>query len=106
MVPQNPTRLRLSLRVQENQEFSISSGCRRPASRSLSTESGMNAYSPTSVLRRFLLLRMKTGRRVRMKSSDDTKSMNDSGSFHWRFFPRRTIISPKSARTSSGAPLR
>lgn len=69
---QNPRRRVLSLRVHEKLELQMSDGDSNPTSIRRSTESGMNAWAPASVLSRFLLLPMNTGLRVRMYSSDET----------------------------------
>ena len=106
IVLQKPRRRVLSVRVHEKTELRISDGESNPESIKRSTESGRNAHAPASVLRRFLLRRMKTGLRERMYSSEQTNDMNESGSVHWRFFALRTIISPKSQSISSGAPSR
>lgn len=103
IVAQKPSLLTLSLRVQENHELSMSSAVRRPQSSSLCTESGMNAWSPMSVRRRFLLRLTNTGLLVLTNSSVETNLMNDSGVDHLRRIARRRIISPKSHITSRGA---
>ena len=106
MVAQNPSLRWLSPRVHEKYELRMSSASRRPASNRRWTESGMNAWSPASVLSRFLLLATYVGRFLAEKSSAFPWDRSDEGVDQSSPFALLTAISPRSPRTSSGASSR
>lgn len=94
MVEQKPILACVTLRVHENQEFSMSPGTMRPMSSSLSSESMRSAFTPTSLRVRFLLLRTNMGLLVLTNQSDLARVRNDSGTSEGSPHALRTTISP------------